>query len=403
MKQILIILVVLSATITNAQHFTMYNSGEAPISLQTLAIDEDNRIWVAQSTATSGTIVNFHNGSWTLLDWEDKNLLSSRATDMIINEGIIEIASYGGVSRIDWQNQVFETWNANGSAIQCVEKDEARDLLYIGNNKLNAYDGSEWKQVQYDGGYYVRRPSAMVMNQESGILWVATLGYGVYKVEGNSITRYKEGFGFLSRDILDIDIDSNGDIWMLIEKEGLVHFDGLNWTIYNKDNSAILNNKADKIAIDNLDNIWLGGFDYGGLSYFDRTEFVHYEKENQEIPTSNIRQMKVDNKNDLWLATGSGLMQFSLDPSSTESTEIESISLFPNPAKSTINLSTDHQLTDYNIVGVDGKKVLDIRCSPSKLPSKTEETIDVSELNTGLYYIIDLERKQVVQKFLKVD
>ena len=363
------------ALTSNAQQFVLHNTGSAPNSLQTLAIDEDDRIWVAKTTATSGNIDYFHNGVWTLLGWESHNLLSAQATDMVINNGILEIGSYGKTSRIDWSTPSFETWDANGDAVKCVEKDVDRNLLYAGKQRLYVYNDTVWTKLNA-----VIRPSAMVFDKKNDILWVGTLGYGLFKIVGDSIEKYDfNDLSILSHDIFDIDVDGNGDVWLVIEGDGLVQFDGSSWTIFDTSNSAIVNNDPTKIAIDHLNNIWIGGFNYGGLSYFDKSNFTHYLYSNQDIPTSNIRQMKVDSKNNLWMVTGSGLMEFSLSPNATATSLIQSVSIYPNPAHSSITIPNYMNIKQLDVFNQFGQQ---------KISSKSNNsTIDISHLPQGLYYL----------------
>jgi len=63
-----------------------------------------------------------------------------------------------------------------------------------------------------------------------------------------------------------IAIDAEGNIW--IGDGGLTKFDGINWTVYNTDNSKLPCDNVTALAIDMQGNKWIGtGFGYNGYSF----------------------------------------------------------------------------------------------------------------------------------------
>lgn len=354
----------------NGQTFTMHNEGNSPSSLQTLAIDDDNRIWVAQTTAFSGNLDYFYNGAWTLLGWEDENLMSARATDMIVNDGIVELVSYGGLSKIDWQNEIFDTWDVNGDAVQCIDRNISDDILYLGTNILEINSNNEWENE-----WAIPRPITMDYHEESNSMWVGSSIFGgIYKIQDGDITNYDDNF----RDVFDLEVDSEGIVWMVVEDKGLVRFDGESFTYFNTGNSNLLNNKPKVLTIDHFDNIWIGGYEYGGLSYFDKINFTNYEYSLDQIPTHNIRQMKIGHNNDLWMATASGLMQFSSDgPLKVNNSDLQVSVCYPNPFKHSVNIKNHNDFSKYEIFDIDGKML--------QFGKIDEENLDLSNLKLGLY------------------
>ena len=82
--------------------------------------------------------------------------------------------------------------------------------------------------------------------------------------------------------MLDVEADPNGGIWAATY-EGLVRFDGTNWTTYNRANTGMPGTVVSDVARRPSDGMiaissYQGGtFPYtGGVSTFDGTTWTHY-------------------------------------------------------------------------------------------------------------------------------
>lgn len=75
--------------------------------------------------------------------------------------------------------------------------------------------------------------------------------------------------------------------------------------------------------------------------------------------------------------------------------ELETISIYPNPTKNSLTILSDSDLTSYQIIDLQGKVVL-----ANNFSSKT---IDINQLETGVYLIKILSNdKSVIKKFVKI-
>ncbi len=70
-----------------------------------------------------------------------------------------------------------------------------------------------------------------------------------------------------------------------------------------------------------------------------------------------------------------------------------SINIFPNPAQAMINLSSDKNIGSWEIISIDGKKILTGSCDA------LSTQINISDLETGVYF---LKMKDGVKKLLKL-
>lgn len=393
-----------------AQNFTLFSNPDGDNSLQALAIDEENdRIWVGTNATTTGeTIAFFENGQWTELNAFDLELLSGRLEDLIVNQGIVEACSLGGVSRIDWDNQVFETWTSQNSdltvdAVRALAKNVEDNILYVGTYngvEMQTFDGSSWGELED-----VRFPRTAAYDVSSETLWVGTAGNGLFKINDEEITNYEWNNSEIpSGNIYDLEIAPDGTVWMVIDDEGLISFDGTNWQQFTMDNSEMNNNNPDLVTIDNQGLIWIGGFEYGGIASFDGSNFTNYLNLESEIPTNNIRQMKTATNGDLWMATSIGLVRLSFIPNNTNEVVTLSFNSHPNPFTNQLVIEWSDRITEklqIDILTVDGalKYHSTIEVGTSTL------VIDANNWSAGQYFVRfkNEEGIQSTQRLVKIN
>ncbi|NNE30107.1 MAG: hypothetical protein HKN16_10755, partial [Saprospiraceae bacterium] len=322
--------------------------------------------------------------------------------DMIAHDGIVEVCSFSGLSRIDWGLQNFDTWTSGNSdltvdAVLCLTKDPSSDLLYVGVSngfEMQSYDGTQWLDLAD-----IKFSNTAEYDETNETLWVGTKSnVGLFKVKDGTITNFTwSNSDIPSSEIFDLEVDSDGTVWMVIDDKGLVSFDGTSFTQYNSSNSDILSDNPTLISVDPSGNVWIGGFQYNALSRFDGTDWVHFQPFVSDLPNANIRQMKCDSQGDLWMATSTGLVQLEYGPTSTrEELNSHIINLWPNPAGERLFLSTSDAQVRYEIYNAGGKKILD--------GSYDSEGIALNEIRSGQYFISLLNQKNQLigtQGFMK--
>ncbi len=107
-----------------------------------------------------------------------------------------------------------------------------------------------------------------------------------------------------SNNISSIFQDSNSNMWISSDFDGISKFDGKIWTLYNTQNSGILSNNVSQIIEDKNKTLWF--VTEKGLS-----SFINNTWRNFEIKTGFfINSITVDEKNTFWLGTTKGLYKF---------------------------------------------------------------------------------------------
>ncbi|OFX38892.1 MAG: hypothetical protein A2X08_02680 [Bacteroidetes bacterium GWA2_32_17] len=98
--------------------------------------------------------------------------------------------------------------------------------------------------------------------------------------------------GLPNAHISDIAIDTAGNKWFATY-QGIVKFDGTNWTTYNQANSGLPHDVCYAIEVDKNNNLWIGTAG-GNLAKFDGVNWTYYS------PYSYVTDIKISENNDIW-------------------------------------------------------------------------------------------------------
>ena len=140
---------------------------------------------------------------------------------------------------------------------------------------------------------------------EDGFSWYVRMYNLIKGIDDNTIEFFtppdslKWYYGDLPR---SIDIDNDGTIWMLFSYE-LYRFDGVNWSILNKNDMAFpdtLYPEFGSMVIDELNKIWIGT-ERHGLVRYDGTSWAIYDTSNSNLPGQAAHALAMDDNGFLWL------------------------------------------------------------------------------------------------------
>lgn len=110
--------------------------------------------------------------------------------------------------------------------------------------------------------------------------------------------------GLPQNSVLSITQTNNGYIWLGTE-EGLVRFDGVNFTVFDKQNTeAITNSNIGILLTDSKDNLWIGTKG-GGLVLYKNGQFSKFTTENG-LKNNNVFSIYEDKKKNIWIGTKAG-------------------------------------------------------------------------------------------------
>lgn len=102
--------------------------------------------------------------------------------------------------------------------------------------------------------------------------------------------------------IWDIAVDKKNNIW--IGSDGLIKFDGVNFTKYTSKDTEIPVDFIHSLTIDSKDNIWFSSSSHreGGLVKYDGTTWNIFTPENSDLPMNGVRDIVIDKSDNVWLA-----------------------------------------------------------------------------------------------------
>ncbi|MCE2617641.1 MAG: hybrid sensor histidine kinase/response regulator transcription factor [Phocaeicola sp.] len=138
-------------------------------------------------------------------------------------------------------------------------------------------------------------------------IWVASMsGVNLYNRETDNFTRVKD-LGSLT---IDIDQDTNGNIWFSTQEKGLFKYnpDKQTWKnyVHNSLPGSLLSDQVNCILIDSDGNMWIGTMN--GLCRYD-VKHDAFEAVPLNIPNNNICGI-VEEQRILWLTTAKGLVRY---------------------------------------------------------------------------------------------
>jgi ligand-binding sensor domain-containing protein len=179
-------------------------------------------------------------------------------------------------------------------------------LLAIGISLYSCEKGDENPKLntvfnrQILDGYFIKS----IAFDNLGNAWIGTFKQGLIRYNTSETVIYNSTNSIISDTsvIYDIAVDSKNNIW--ISCEGLIKFDGSDFTKYNSVNTPMPEDFISSIAIDSKDNIWFSSSRWrqGGLVKYDNSNWTVYTPDNSELPVNLVQSITIDKNDDVWLA-----------------------------------------------------------------------------------------------------
>jgi hypothetical protein len=200
-----------------------------------------------------------------------------------------------------------------------------------------------------------------------------------------------------SNTVLAIAIDGQGNKWIGTSR-GLVKFDGVNWSVYNKSNSGLPDNWVWAIAIDGQGNKWIGTS--RGLAKFDGVNWTVYKTSNSGLPNNYVRAIAIDGQGNKWIGIDDGglavfreggviIPPVEVKEKSNEiPTNFALYQNYPNPFNPTTTIEfdiperTNVKLIVYDILGREIETLIDKELEPGKY----KLNFNATDLPSGVYF-----------------
>lgn len=139
---------------------------------------------------------------------------------------------------------------------------------------------------------------------DGGITWIGT-DNGLVRYNGTEWTVYQSESSDLPDDnIHDIHKDAFGNTWIATDN-GVLRISSNGWEVYDESNSGIPADEVRAITTDSHGNVWVGTWG-NGVSKFDGTDWTTYDTQNSELPSDGIFTLEVDQDDQLWIGSFNG-------------------------------------------------------------------------------------------------
>ncbi len=179
----------------------------------------------------------------------------------------------------------------------------------VGYFNLLRFDNTTWSIYEitipdpYSGCFV-----GCITIDSNDVKWIGT-NNGLVRFDGVNWTvfdTFSSGyrFGWIS----SISIDSQGILW--IAAEGLIRFDGVNFTVYNSYNDGASFFSASCVAIDSQNVKWIST-ERDGILCFDGENWEIVDATNSGLIFGPLNNISIDSQNVKWFGTGgSGIIRY---------------------------------------------------------------------------------------------
>lgn len=194
------------------------------------------------------------------------------------------------------------------------------EFILIGTQKQGLFHLST-----HDNKLYNLLPDTDIIDifkDSTGKFWIGTMNHGVYLMDGDSITNFRNdnltASSISSNFIRCFCEDKQGNIW-IGTFNGLNRYNPIDQTFinYHKNNkeSSLTHSSIWALLCDQQGTLWIGTY-FGGINYFhpENQNYRYYQTssvENDGLSSPIIGRITEDNQQNLWIATeGGGINKF---------------------------------------------------------------------------------------------
>lgn len=138
------------------------------------------------------------------------------------------------------------------------------------------------------------------------VLWLATSDAGIFRIEGDSITRFSNREGLTSENVTCVAAAKNGDIWACTP-EGVARIHGTKLSMYTT-TQGLANNNIRALCAANDGTMWVAD-DGPSLDTWDGSKFVPHHA--AKLPPGASFRALACSGDKVWAGTSAGLLEVS--------------------------------------------------------------------------------------------
>lgn len=207
-----------------------------------------------------------------------------------------------------------------GDQIRCIFQD-SENTIWVGSKEgIQFFDPNKTefvdllKVAEPDSGILASFMVNHVIKEfmPGRIVFGTSRGFFIYDKLTN---RIEEGPAELKGFIRDIEMDKNGNYWLVKDDLGLIRYNPRNGRIdhyrhNSKNPKSLINNKVYSIKEDRMGNIWVATNSGLDLLPYRSSSFRHFS-EQDGLSNSLVYSLQLDKKGNVWASTNKGLNKIS--------------------------------------------------------------------------------------------
>ena len=274
-------------------------------ALLTSLLVEKNSIWTAKA---GGILYRFSGKKWDSLVVPSNELLARTIINEIYRDSKqrLWLATNRGLYTMD-SGRIVAAKTRNLPALLSMTEDRT-GALWLGTNS------GVIRIVDSAVSYFTKRSGLSdnsfpgMFTDAEGNVWMASDGQGVFRYSGTQFTVVDESTGLPSGQIMSIERDRGGRIFLGTYDAGLY--------VYENGNVSSIGFPLKSTAITALKHrngtLWIGTRG-AGLWRYNGTYFFNYAAETGKVISNAIASMYTDDRNRLWIGFSNGAMVYEND------------------------------------------------------------------------------------------
>lgn len=370
-----------------AQLVQSYTTENSPLPFNTIRCLETSlsAIWIG----TDQGLAKIENGSsWTVFNETNSGLLDNdiRALkndgDSLLWVGTVQ----GGLYKYDgltWSNYTPLNSGLGDFLVRAIDVDNTGDIWIATTEGIYIFDRTSWYSFTSDDGLLSNNITSICVGESTK--YVGTINGGVlyFDIDNNYTNHTIISSELPDNSVLDIQIDSNGKVWLISPAAGLILDEGFGgpWNIFNSNNSPIESNSLLCMQHGMQGEIYIGTETNGIVTKF-LNQYTHLNTGNSNLPDNHILCLKYDGNNTLWAGTFNGGLCRINELSHLSESIREKVTAYPNDISPGERLNFSEAISgDYFIINTLGAEL-----KKGKLIHSTGLTIP-KNIKTGIVFL----------------
>lgn len=352
----------------------------SPKNPRDLAFDDEGKLWMV---ADEAGVFHYTDNQWMEYNSYNAPLPHEGLQDIhVLNDSIFTVGVWNesliAFKDSTWQVGVEGDVNSYYKIVQGQD-----DTLWLGSSSNGLLSYANGKVTLADTSLIGLRILQLAYNPNDNSLWFSGFDT-LYHWRNKVLDKYSfKDVGFTTITAMEVDADNH--LWMGTYN-GLVKYDGTDWTFFTTVNSAISYDMIDVLSQDSKGHIWIGLRNADIVSFDRVSQWAIYDYAAYDLPSDHMVCMAVNEYDKVYAGYWrAGVVILDPNVSGLEdaiATEENLLCLMPNPAKSSFKIVVEPgsscTVNIYATSGVLVRSISDVSANKS---------IDISSLDDGLYIV----------------